>query len=132
VGYLALRHRADADAVEKAEQVVDEFVRDARRDPRVTRVLGQPVRARRRMLSTNFDLSGGEVDAFVELKGPDGEGELHLHMRRVYGKWRVEEVRFEEMRSHAIDLLEDPDYDSGSSSSGGPRTPGSPGSEQPR
>jgi len=111
VGYLVLRQRADTDAVEEAERLVDEYVRDARRDRRVTRVLGQPIRVRRKTLTTNFDLSGGELDAFVELRGPEAEGELHLRMRRFYGIWRIDEVRFEEMRSHAIDLLDDRRHD---------------------
>ena len=108
VAYLWLRPSPDDQVLAEARAIVDESVRDARLDPRVTSVLGQPIRSYRRSFTSDFDLAGGEVDVVVDLRGPEGEGQLHLRMRRAYRQWRIEEVRFEELRTLGRDLLRAP------------------------
>jgi hypothetical protein len=106
VGLLLVRQRELSWTARDAERLAEESLAQACVDPRVTRALGEPVRTRGRRVSVRHGVRGSELEAVFELEGPAGTGELRVRAERRYGAWQVREARFEELRRHAIDLLD--------------------------
>jgi hypothetical protein len=94
-----------ASKVIKGTPVFAEAIEKANRNPEVTAALGSPVTPGM-VLAGNVKNSGntGSADFTIPLKGPKGEGSLHLRATMKGGKWTFDSLTAD-VGGRSIDLL---------------------------